>query len=290
MHSMTGFGRAERTAAGWRCQAELRSVNGRYLEVRLRLPGGLTALEEPLRRQVRRRLERGKVDGTVTLLPEAEGEAGLGLNRPLLRALRRLLDETQATLERPVTVSLGDLLGMRDLVQFEAWDAHREALEALAAETVGDALDHLLGMRRTEGTALQAELREHLSALDARLEAIAPLTAAQPALVAGRLRESLARLTDTPVPDERIAQEVALLAERADVTEELARFRTHLDHLRGLLDEPGAVGRRIEFLLQELNREANTLGVKSGNAEVSAHVIEIKAGLEKLREQIQNVE
>ncbi len=291
IRSMTGFGQAECSAAGWRCTAELRSVNGRHLDVRLRLPSGLGPLEEPLKKRVRADCERGNVDGTVILLPEAGGAPALTVNRPLLSAYRSALQEIAEVLGQPVQVTLGDLLANRELIQQQSWEAQREPVEALVREALEGALRGLLHMRETEGAALKATLLARADALQALAEQAQPLTADLPQQYARRLRENLAKLASGPMPDEdRILQEISLFADRCDVSEEFARLHTHLEHLRGLLEQGGPVGRKFEFLLQELNRETNTLGSKSSDAQVGALVVEMKSEIEKLREQVQNIE
>lgn len=291
IHSMTGFGQAEGAQAGWRCTVELRSVNGRYLDVRLRLPPGLNALDEPLRARIKAVCERGKVDGTVTLAPEDGGRPLLTVNRPLLASYRAALEEIAEVLGQPVRVSMGDLLANRDLLQTRSWDDQAEAISALVQETLEAALRGLLAMRETEGRALKATLLEHAAALEGLADQARPLTAQLPAQYARRLRENLVRLAEGPLPaEDRILQEISLFADRCDVTEEFARLHTHLEHLRQLLEQGGPVGRKFEFLLQELNRETNTLGAKSSDAQVAAIVVEMKSELEKLREQVQNIE
>jgi uncharacterized protein (TIGR00255 family) len=291
IRSMTGFGQAEGSAAGWRCTAELRSVNGRYLDLRLRLPAGLAQLDEPLRKRIKAGCERGKIDGTINLAPEGNGRPALSLNRPLLESYRSVLHEIAEALGQPVQVTLGDLLSNRELVQQQSWDKDAEAIEKLVHETLEAALQGLLGMRATEGESLKAALLGHAAELERLAGQARPLTADLPAQYAKRLRENLARLADGPLPaEERILQEISLFADRSDVTEEFARLHTHLGHLRELLEQGGPVGRKFEFLLQELNRETNTLGSKSSDAQVAALVVEMKSEIEKLREQVQNIE
>lgn len=291
IRSMTGFGQAEGSRAGWRCTVELRSVNGRYLDIRLRLPPGLNPLDEPLRARIKAACERGKVDGTVNLSPEDGGAAALTVNRPLLASYRAALDEIAEVLGRPVQVSLGDLLANRDLVRARSWEDQAEAIGGLVQETLQAALGGLLTMRETEGRALRLALLDHAEALERLAEQARPLTADLPAQYARRLRENLARLSEGPLPSEdRILQEISLFADRCDVSEEFARLHTHLEHLRQLLEQGGPVGRKFEFLLQELNRETNTLGAKSSDAQVAALIVEMKSEIEKLREQVQNIE
>ncbi|MDH4246863.1 MAG: YicC family protein [Deltaproteobacteria bacterium] len=291
IRSMTGFGRAEERQKDWRCTVELRSVNHRHLDARIRLPNGLTHLEEDLKKIIRERCERGKIDGTLTLTPDGEGASLLEVNEPLLRGFGGLVRQASEVLGQPVNVSLGDLLQVRDLIRFDTLETGQDTLKPLLETTLRRAVEDLLRMRETEGRGLHADLELHSATLRGLLDEIEPLTQDLPQRQALRLRENLARLLGgETINQDRIAQEIALLAERCDVAEELARFRTHLDHLARLLVEEGPVGRKIEFLLQELNREVNTLGVKSNDTGVSARVIEIKATLERLREQIQNIE
>jgi uncharacterized protein (TIGR00255 family) len=291
IRSMTGFGQAEGAVAGWRCTVELRSVNGRYLDIRLRLPTGLNQLDEPLRKRIKEACERGKIDGTINLLPEDDSRPRLAVNRPLLESYRAVLEDVAHALGQPVRVTLGDLLANRELIQQRGWEQDGERIEALVHDTLESALRGLLSMRETEGEALKAALLGHAEALERLAGAARPLTADLPAQYARRLRENLARLAEGPLPfEERILQEISLFADRCDVTEEFARLHTHLEHLRSLLEQGGPVGRKFEFLLQELNREINTLGSKSSEAQVAALVVEMKSEIEKLREQVQNIE
>jgi uncharacterized protein (TIGR00255 family) len=291
IRSMTGFGQAEGSAGGWRCTVELRSVNGRYLDVRLRLPTGMTRLDEPLRKRIQAACERGKIDGTVNVAPEDNGAPTLTVNRALLASYRSVLQEIVAVLDQPVQVTLGDLLANRDLIQQRSWEEQGEAIERLVQETLDAALRGLLTMRETEGAALKDTLLGHSAVIERLAGEARPLTADLPAQYAKRLRENLARLSDGPLPgEERILQEISLFADRSDVSEEFARLHTHLEHLRALLEQGGPVGRKFEFLLQELNRETNTLGSKTGDAQVSRIIVDMKSEIEKLREQVQNIE
>ena len=291
IRSMTGFGQAERTAAGWRCTAELRSVNGRHLDLRLRLPSGMSHLDEPLKKRVKALCDRGKIDGTVNLVPEDSDRPKLTVNRPLLEGYRAVLQEIGEALGQPVRVTLGDLLSNRELIRQQSWEEDAPQVEALVQEALDAALTGLVAMRETEGAALKAVLLEHTEAIAGRVAEMRPLTADLPAQYAQRLRDNLAKLADgTPPAEERILQEITLFADRSDVSEEFARLDAHLEHLRQLLAQGGPAGRKFEFLLQELNREINTLGVKTNDARASVLIVEMKSESEKLREQIQNIE
>ncbi len=291
IRSMTGFGSAQRDLDGWRCGVELRSVNNRFLDVRIKLPTGCAHLEEPLKKLVRDTCERGKVDGTVSLTAKSEALAGLGLSSGQLTQLGELLRGAEAALGRPIALSLSDLPAARALLGEEVPGLASAQIDGLIHEALAEALTALQGMREQEGEALKVDLLQRKASLTRLLDEIAPLVQQLPELYAQRLRENLAKLGGVGAPgEERILAEIALFAERCDVSEELTRFRAHLAHLDDILSSEGATGRKVDFLLQELNREANTLSVKSSQADVSARVVDIKSELEKLREQIQNVE
>jgi uncharacterized protein YicC (UPF0701 family) len=308
IQSMTGFGRAEVAAGGWRCTVELRSVNSRHLEFRARLPAGLTQLEETLRKRLRGRCERGKVEGSIALVAEG-GEFGeLVLDRAALERYGRLVREVAQHTGIQPQVTLGDLLNAREPILRSALEGDSVEAQALVEQAFGQALEALVAMRAREGAALAEDFRNRIGLLRGHLDAIVPLTRDLPQQNALRLREHLARLVGlagdpagtygstasgprfTAAQEERIHLEIALLADHCDVTEEVARFGTHLDHVGDMLTEGGALGRKFEFLLQELQREANTLSVKSSQPQVSARVVEIKTEIERMREQIQNIE
>lgn len=266
VRSMTGFGRAEHSAAGWRCAVELRSVNGRHLDLRLRLPSGLGHLQEPLKKAARGLFERGTLDGTVVLEALGEG-AGVRVNTALLGQFAQVLKQAEQTLGRPVAVSLGDLLSAKDLVVLGGWDGQEDAIAQLVETTLLQACTGLAAMRETEGAALEQDLRTRVQAVRELLQGVEARVGELPSQAAAQIRERLAKLLDGALPnEERLLQEIALLADRSDVSEELSRVQTHLQHLDRLLDEGDAIGRKLDFLLQELNREVNTLSVKSSDS------------------------
>jgi uncharacterized protein (TIGR00255 family) len=225
------------------------------------------------------------------LAPEGAGQSALAVNRPALERYAGILREVSGLLGQPVHISLGDLMNAREPILTSGWEEQREAAERLIEETFVLAAERLADMRRQEGEALARELAMRSALLRGHIRHIAPIAGELPRHYARRLAENLAKIAEgVSLPAERVAQEIALFAERCDISEELTRFNTHLDHLDEMLKQGGALGRKFEFLIQELNREANTLSVKSNHAEVSSRVIEIKTELDRLREQIQNIE
>ncbi|MCZ6532479.1 MAG: YicC family protein [SAR324 cluster bacterium] len=291
IRSMTGFGRAQQTEGNLRCSMELRSVNSRFMEIRMKLPGGLAHLEEALKNIVKKNCTRGKIDCTVTLTPENSELGALALNKSLVQQYARLLEAFQEELGIPIQVTLGNLSNIKDLILLDQWNGDGEGVQSLLEQCLSTAVAELVAMREREGTALQAELKERILAIRGNIAEIVPLIKNIPEQYAQRLRGNLKRLMDSALPSEdRILQEIAMLADRCDVSEELTRIETHLRHLEQMLSEGGVVGRKFEFLLQEVNREANNLAAKSNEVPVSARVVEIKSDLERLREQVQNIE
>ena len=289
--SMTGFARAEGTLDGLGWVWELRSVNGRGLDLRLRLPGGWDQLEPALRDAAGKLLRRGNVNATLTLKRESEAEAA-----PDPAALERVLALALALAGRiqgappPRAEGLLALPGVLRAATTET--APTEPVLAALRQGFERALASLDAARRAEGGRLATVLRALLDEIAALRDAAVAEAADQPARQRARMLETVASLlAETPsLPEERIAQEVALLAARSDVREELDRLASHLDAARALLAEGAAVGRRFDFLVQEFNREANTLCSKSASAALTATGLRLKAAIEQLREQVQNIE
>lgn len=286
---MTGFGVGEARLGAGRVCIEARSVNHRFLELRVRLPRELADQSVFVEQLLRPRLSRGRIDVTVHW---EGGHGGVALDRDRARAALRALRELAEELDLRGEVPLSLLSAVPDLF-VPAADAERgdvrEAL-TLAAERCTAELD---AMRRHEGAALEHDLQERLESVRATQRRLVDLTARCAPRYRERVRARVARLLDevnTRVDDRRLEQELALLTEHTDVTEELTRLGAHADHFAALLAATDPVGRRMDFVLQEMSREANTLGAKAIDAEITLQVVELKAELERLREQAQNVE
>ncbi len=291
--SMTGFARLGGEVRGLVFAWELRSVNSRGLDLRLRLPPGFEGLEPRLRKEVGAYVTRGSVTAVLTLTRPAS-QSRFRINTEALRQILELMRELETRIEadRP---RLDGVLGLRGVLEpaDETEDAAmREAWEDAVASGFSDALDAMVRMRRNEGATLAglvAGRLEEIALLTGRARGAAAL---QPAALRGRLRQMVSDLLEASptLPEDRLAQEAALLIQRADATEELDRLHAHVEAARGLLAEGGAIGRRLDFLCQELNREANTLCSKSSDLELTRIGLAIKAAVEQLREQVQNME
>ena len=295
LRSMTGFGRGNASGGGHSLDVEVRTVNHRYLDVRVHLARELTALEHALVAQVRRKLRRGRVDVQVRLEAAPDGSAGWRADLGAARALKRALVEVQDELGLPGEVDATAFAGLAERFLVPGRRLEAETLEPLAREALSEALRGALSARAAEGEAIEADLRERVGAMRAHVESLA---ARAPEVVAAARERLDGRVTallasrDTSLDPGRLEQEMAILADRSDVAEELQRLGHHLDTLDGWLDgsRDAPVGRRLDFLAQELGREANTVASKVSDAEVAALVVELKAEIERLREQAANVE
>ena len=292
IRSMTGFGAGRAQVGSETIAVELRSVNGKFCDVRAHLPRELSGLEPVVSKMVKARLARGVVDVSIRRDAAAE-QRGLSprVDLALAAAYSKALREMQGELGLAGEIGVHDLLGLEGVVGLaeSAPDVGPagEALEkALAA-----ALDALEEMRRREGDALARDLVARLTVVELGAAAIGALAPQSVEAYRDRLAARVSELSrGVPIDPARLAQEVAFLADRVDVTEELTRLSSHLAQLRALIASDAPAGRRLEFLVQEVNREVNTVGSKSQHAAIAAQVVELKAELERVREQIANVE
>ena len=289
---MTGFGRGEASADAIAITAEARSVNHRHLDIALRLPRALAAWEMDARRLVQSRLERGRVDVAVQLGVAGErASQQVRIDTALAREYVTRARELGAAVGVTGDVTLAWILERPGVIRTEEAEVPEAALWPVLADALGRALDELTARRAAEGDALAAELRALHADLAAEVEVIAARVPASAARREERLRERLRALLGTTSIDEgRIVAEMAIWADKTDVTEELARLRSHLAQVAGTLDKGGAVGRPLEFLIQELNREVNTIASKADDLDVSQAAVAAKGVLEKMREQVQNLE
>ena len=289
--SMTGYGRAVETVNGREFTVEVRSVNNRYLDCTVKLPRGLSFGEDAVKQAVKASISRGKVDVFVSVRGEGAQETAVSLNKPMaegyLAAMRQMQQEYGLAGE--ITVSM--LSGLPDVFLLDKPPVDEEQLLADFLTVAQKALANFDTMRRTEGAALAADLRgrgETVLSLVEQVEAGSPQTVADyRARLEAKLKEVLA---NTAIDESRILTEAAIFADKVAVDEETVRLRSHLNQMNTMLDAGGPIGRKLDFLLQEMNREANTIGSKCSDVRLARVVVEIKAELEKIREQTQNIE
>ena len=291
--SMTGYGKAETVLAGRKYTMEMRSVNHRFLEISLRLPGMLIPLEGEIKKRIGEKFSRGRIEAAIRVNGEgiAESNGHLTLNLPLLRNYHALLCQLKEELHLADEVTLSMMAGFRDIfIPSETVQDPAAIWEGMSL-MVAEAIRALTEMREKEGEILKLDLMARLDMISGFLEGIAGRAPHVVLDYQKRLTDRVRELTEGMAIDgARLLQEVAIMADRSDVTEEVVRFRSHISQLTDLLSGADAAGRKIDFLIQEMGREVNTIGSKSGDVEISRGVIEIKSELAKLREQVQNIE
>lgn len=292
MRSMTGYGRGNVTGDGLNVVIEIKTVNNRFLDINLKLPGDLQQLEAGIKRLITSRLGRGRVD--VSLQFDRTDEVVYELNRPLIAGFLSAMQEMKLEFSLPGEPDINVIARIPNVVS----PKRKEASDAFAAavdKALELALDDLETMRSTEGKMLADELDSRLTHISERIAPIEAEAANVAAEFAERLEKRieavLEKLGTHAEPDPgRLAQEVAYLADRIDISEEITRLRAHIEHFRQIMSEDRDVGKRLDFLTQELNREANTITSKTNNLKVKENALAIKSEIEKIREQVQNVE
>ncbi len=293
MKSMTAFGRGEAEDSGCKMSVELRTLNHRFLDLHLRMPRSLMGLEERLRQLISARIARGRVEISISLEYTGQKPRALVADQALLKDAAAILTSIQEEWSLPEPWGWDQLLHFPEVVAVqESSPTDDEALWAVLGPAVQQALEVVDGMRRREGEFLRVELLALLQRVSEQVEVIAQRALAVPQAYREKLASRLAQLLPeaNPVDPQRLAQEVALLADRADITEELARLRSHLEQFQATLGAKTPIGRKLDFVIQEMNREVNTIGSKSAEVGTSQAVIEIKSELERVREQVQNLE
>lgn len=292
VRSMTGFGRGEAVGETDKVTVELRSINNRYLEVVTRLPKALIALEDPIKKQLNQWVFRGRVDVFVTLEEIAQKPKTLKTDEALAVAYYQSMQKIAGLCEISSEIKLDHLVQLPGLFTMEKPEDDLETIGALVQQALAEAATHLVDMRQLEGDRLAADLLQRKDTVQEQVRQIAE----RAPLVVKEYQEKLKNriqelLEDTAAFDEaRFANEVAYFADRASITEELIRLDSHLAQLQALLSSNDVVGRKLDFLMQELNREINTIGSKANDLEINRLVIDVKSELEKIREQVQNIE
>jgi uncharacterized protein (TIGR00255 family) len=293
---MTGFGRGEATDGVRQVSVEIRAVNHRYGEIAVKLPRRYAFAEDAVKRAVRAGVARGKVDVTVNVLSSAEEDAAVAVNTAAAAQYVKGLRELEASFGVTGGINLGLLAGLPDVFRPVAGDIDEESAIAVLSAATEAAVASLNGMRAAEGAKLAEDIVARAGAIERAAAGIGELTGALTLAYAEKLRTRIGEILEksggAEVAEDRIAVEAALYADKSDVTEEIVRLRSHIEQLRSLLAEEDAepVGKKLDFLVQEMNREANTIGSKAGDLEVTRLMLGVKNEVEKIREQVQNIE
>ena len=296
IRSMTGFGRGIYSDEACKVTVEIRAVNHRYLDIFVKMPRKYAFAEEKIKAAVKERLHRGKVEVAVTVDNTGVSDSDVRLDKDLASKYYAALSELLGSFEfgEESRVSLSLLSKMPDVIRTAAAEEDEDAVCGRLLSATEGALDDICRMREAEGAKLAADLRERaytVSDIRSRIETRAPeIEKEYAAKFKARVEELLDGVYE--VPEERIALEAAIFADKANITEELVRLDSHVNQLRGFLGSDGseAIGKKIDFLIQEMNREANTIGSKSNDKEITSMMLDLKAEIEKIREQVQNIE
>ena len=291
IRSMTGYGSAKGAAAGFAITIELRSVNNRYLDLGIKLPRGFLFAESEIKNYIQKKVSRGKLDFFLTLDSVESDQTRIRVNTRLAQAYRDAITEIGQNLELPTSVSALDIARFPDVLSLEKEELDQDAFLQQLFPLLDTALEDFNAMRTREGEKLAEDLlqkADHIEEMVQAVERQAPNTvSAYRERLEAKLREVLA---DTSAVEERMIAEAAIFADRVATDEETVRLHSHLSQFRKLMEEGSPIGRKLDFLIQEFNREANTIGSKCQDSEIAYLVVELKSEIEKIREQVQNIE
>ncbi|MDR0356912.1 MAG: YicC family protein [Clostridiales Family XIII bacterium] len=293
--SMTGFGRGEASDGVRTVTVEIRAVNHRYGEFTVKAPRRYAFVEEAVKKLARAEMRRGKAEISINAMSVAEEESAVFVNSAAAKQYFKGLRELQSSFDVCGDITLELLASLPDVMKSAPSDLDEESIIRVVSSATTNALRTFNDMRASEGAALASDLIARANLIDDLLQKIDARAPELPALYAERLRDRIAELMNAGAPDlpqERLAQEVAIFADRSNITEEIVRLRSHIAQLRRILNEDagGPAGKKLDFLVQEMNREANTIGSKANDLKITECMLDMKSEIEKIREQVQNIE
>lgn len=293
MNSMTGFGRSTRIADGLQCTIEIKSVNSRFLDLNIRSPKQVNSVEHSIRKCIQKSLHRGKVDVFVTLQDIDDREKQFLINSSLKNQIQDLL-VLEGFYKSAQEVPLAAVMSIsNEWIQIKDDEIQEDSLCSLITETTMEALNALVHMRTSEGVQIQQDLLERLSHMTDIIDDINAHKEDAVLAYKENLRKKMLEYVDNldiAINEDRLLQEVAIMADKTDITEEIVRFRSHVVQLTNTLKKDEPIGRKLDFIIQEMNREVNTIGSKAMDIRLTDHVVQLKCELEKVREQVQNIE
>lgn len=288
---MTGFGKAQGTSGKIEISVEIRSVNSRYLDCSIKLPRLFFALEEPIKSLVQKYISRGKVDVYLTLDTSKSDDIDVKVNHSLAKAYVAALNEIADEYKIVNNTGVHEIARFPDVLHVEKREIEPELLSAQVCNIVSQALEEFNDMRNREGKKLAADMAYRLDEIEKHVEAIDEISPRCVKDYIAKLESRMQEILNTKDYDEqRILMEAAIFADKVSITEEVVRLKSHISQLREMLNSDDAIGRKIDFLVQEFNREANTIGSKGNDTEMTKIVVELKSEIEKIREQAQNIE
>lgn len=289
---MTGYGKGEYENDSYKFKVEIKSVNHRYIDINIKAPRQITYLEEDIKKMVKKDLSRGKVDIFISLEYLSESQIDIKMDSNLVDSYYNILEDLIKNLNLKDSISLTNILNMPDIIKTKRKDIDGDIAWQVLEKTLSIALEEISCMRKKEGKELEQDILEKLDIIEEHVKII---EGRAPELVIEykkKLNDRINELIDnnTVLDEERLNNEVAFFADKASIDEELVRLRSHIKQLRLILGEQNPIGRKLDFLIQEFNREINTIGSKSNDVLITRYVVELKSEIEKIREQIQNIE
>lgn len=292
IRSMTGYGKGESENQLYKLKIELKSVNHRYLDINIKLPRYLIYLEESIKKLIKERLQRGKVDVFVNFEFAEASAVDVKVDISLARSFKSALEELKSELEIDDSIRLNNILSISDVIKTEKKELDEDLVWETIKESTMKALDKMVEMREYEGEQLKKDIHvklENIESIATRIEERAPLVVDE---YKSKLNERIQIILEdvVAVDMDRLAMEVAIFADKSSIDEELTRLKSHVSQLREILSEKESIGRKLDFLIQEFNREVNTIGSKSSDTDIVKAVVELKSEIEKIREQVQNIE
>jgi len=291
LKSMTGFGAGAAEDDSYRVLIEVKSVNQRYLEIGFHMPHKIDAFAEGMKKKIKEYVSRGKLDVNVSLTEKKDKTQSVRVDKNLAIAYHKALNELSDLLHLPRPDDITQVAAFPDIIKVEDNEESFEGLEAVLAEAMDEALRNLTHMREEEGANLKQDFIDRLERMENMVERIAGLAPQIVAAYRERLQKTLGELLSAEEIDQnRIIQETAIYSDRVNFTEEMVRLKSHFAQFHKILESDEPVGRKLDFLIQEMNREINTTASKANNAEAAQIVVDVKSEIEKLREQIQNLE
>lgn len=292
LKSMTGYGKGERSNNDFKIKAELKSVNHRYLDITVKLPRYLIYLEESIKKLVKERLGRGKVDVFINLDFESLSSLEVKVDIPLAMSFKQALSDLKEQLQLDDSIRLGNILSIPDVIRTEKRDLDEASVWETLKGALESALDQISSMREAEGLQLKLDMLAKLNVIEGIVEEVRSRSPRVVEEYKKKLNDRVQSLLEDPsvIDQDRLALEVAIYADKSSIDEELTRMISHIGQFRAIVDEEGAVGRKLDFLIQEFNREVNTMGSKSSDSIIVNKVVELKSEIEKIREQVQNIE
>ncbi|MGN7193861.1 YicC/YloC family endoribonuclease [Bacillus mycoides] len=288
--SMTGFGRSKVENDTFQITVEMKSVNHRFLEMSIRLPKQMMAFEDKIRKIIAKQVRRGRIEVSISITGEGLVERKLTVNWELLKQYQSIMEDIKGKFQLQDSITLGQLMGMPEVTAVEEIENVNEQFETGLYEAVRQAAHMLKTMRDGEGKRLHKDIAYRLQEIHNCVNAIIPHAPIVTQKYRERLENRLKELHNQDLDEQRLLTEVAIFAERSDIHEELVRLQSHLDQFREALQITEPVGRKMDFIVQEMHREVNTIGSKANDLTISKYVVEMKNNLEKIREQVQNIE